>query len=204
MMKIIGSVIARLGSKRLTYKNLLPYKGEPLVLRAVRKLVNCSAIDEVVLSTDSELIARTCIHEGVRILWRPESLSGDQVASVPVFQHIVENFDCGLHVNYNCNFPECEESVILRAIDLAKETGEALSNPFAVWAQTRTCLDNYGDPFNITATLFDTKSVHPLDVHTMDDLLQTHRAHQVEFDLPETQKNTICSKVLSPSADIKE
>ena len=96
MMKIIGSVIARLGSKRLTYKNLLPYKGEPLVLRAVRKLVNCSAIDEVVLSTDSELIARTCIHEGVRILWRPESLAGDQVASVPVFQHIVENFDCDL------------------------------------------------------------------------------------------------------------
>ncbi len=188
MMKIIGSVIARLGSKRLTYKNLLPYKGEPLVLRAVRKLVNCSAIDEVVLSTDSELIARTCAHENVRVLWRPESLAGDQVASIPVFQHIVENFDCDLHVNYNCNFPECEESVILQAIDLAKETGEALSNPFAVWAQTRDCLDNYADPFNITAVLFDTESVHPLDIHTMDDLLEAHREHQV-LDLPSVKKN---------------
>ena len=189
MMKIIGSVIARLGSKRLTYKNLLPYKGEPLVLRAVRKLVNCSAIDEVVLSTDSELIARTCAHENVRVLWRPESLAGDQVASIPVFQHIVENFDCDLHVNYNCNFPECEESVVLQAIDLAKETGEALSNPFAVWAQTRDCLDNYVNPFDIKASLFDTTGVHPLDIHTMDDLLDAHREHQV-LDLPPAKKKS--------------
>ena len=48
--------------------------------------------DEVILSTDSELIAYTCQMDGVRILQRPESLSGDDVASVPVFRHIVENF----------------------------------------------------------------------------------------------------------------
>lgn len=188
-MKIIGSVIARLGSKRLTYKNLLPYKGEPLVLRAVRKLVACSAIDEVVLSTDSELIARTCIHEPVRILWRPDSLSGDEIASIPVFQHILENYDCDLHVNYNCNFPECEESVLFDAIELAQQTGEALSDPFAVWAQTKECLDNYGDPFDIKATLYEAESVYPLDIHTMDDLLEVHREHQGELELPVTQKN---------------
>ena len=188
-MKIIGSVIARLGSKRLTYKNLLPYRGEPLVLRAVRKLLNCSAIEEVVLSTESELIARTCMEEDVRILWRPESLSGDDVASVPVFRHVVENFDCDLHVNYNCNFPECEESVILKAIELAAETGEALSDPYAIWAQTRECLENYGDPFKITARVFHTEEAHPLDVHTMDELLQAHREHQGELDFPGTEKN---------------
>ena len=44
-MKVIGSVIARLGSKRLTYKNLLPYKGVPLVLRAVRFLELCPIVD---------------------------------------------------------------------------------------------------------------------------------------------------------------
>ena len=115
-MRIVGSVIARIGSKRLTYKNLLPYRGEPLVLRAVRKLIKCPAIEAVVVSTDSELIARTCMEEGVSILWRPESLAGDEVASIPVFQHIVDNHPCDLHINYNCNFPECEESVIIRSI----------------------------------------------------------------------------------------
>ena len=174
-MKVVGSVIARIGSKRLTYKNLLPYKGEPLVLRAVRKLIACPKVHEVVLSTDSELIARTCIEEDIRLLWRPESLAGDQVASIPVFQHIVESHPCDLHVNYNCNFPECDESVISKAIDLALESGESLSDPYAVWAQTCECLANYGNPFDITAKTFDAPGVHSLDVHTMEDLLARQR-----------------------------
>ena len=183
-MKVVGSVIARIGSKRLIYKNLLPYKGEPLVLRAVRKLIDCPAVHEVVLSTDSELIARTCMEEDVQVLWRPENLAGDQVASVPVFQHIVENHQCDLHVNYNCNFPECDESVISTAIDLAAETGEALSDPYAVWAQTCECLANYGNPFEITAKTFEARGVHPLDVHTMEDLLRVHRENQPEINCP--------------------
>ena len=73
-MKVVGSVIARLGSKRLTYKNILPYQGEPLARRALRKLLESEMFDEVILSTDSELIAYTCQMEGVRILQRPESL----------------------------------------------------------------------------------------------------------------------------------
>ena len=76
-MKIVGSVIARLGSKRLTYKNLLPYQGEPLVLRAVRKLLKNENVDLVVLSTDSELIARTR-----RIIWR----------LIRKWRHFVEHF----------------------------------------------------------------------------------------------------------------
>ena len=187
-MKVVGSVIARIGSKRLTYKNLLPYKGEPLVLRAVRKLLDCRGVHEVVLSTDSELIARTCMEEDVRILWRPEHLAGDDIASVPVFQHIVEHHQCDLHVNYNCNFPECDESVISKSIELAAQTGEALSDPYAVWAQTCECLANYGNPFEITATTFDAPEVHPLDVHTMDDLLRVHREHQPEILNPFSKK----------------
>lgn len=187
-MKIVGSVIARLGSKRLTFKNLLPYKGEPLVVRAVRKLLLCDKIDQVIVSTDSELIARTCLLDGIDILYRPESLAGDQVASIPVFQHIVENFPCDMHVNYNCNFPECETSVIEKAIEIATETGESLSNPYAVWAQTNECLENYGDPFQITATQFETQDVNPVDIHTMDDLLEVHRIAQNEFSWDKLKK----------------
>lgn len=188
-MTILGSVIARLGSKRLTYKNLLPYQGEPLVVRALRKLLESGSIDRVVLSTDSELIARTCLMDGVEILFRPEILSGDEIASIPVFQHIVEHIPCDLHVNYNCNFPECELSVIDQAISIAQETGEALSNPFAVWAQTNECLADYGDPFNITATQFDAPGTHPLDIHTMEDLLEVHRVHQKDFSWDKIKKS---------------
>jgi CMP-2-keto-3-deoxyoctulosonic acid synthetase len=180
-MNIVGSVIARIGSKRLTFKNLLPYKGEPLVLRAVRKLLESETVDQVVVSTDSELIARTCLLDGVEILHRPKSLACDSTASIPVFQHIVEHFPCDIHINYNCNFPECDQSVIDQAISIASETGEALSDPYAIWAQTKDCLDAYGDPFKITATQFKSPNVHPLDVHTMEDLLKVHRSNQGNF-----------------------
>ena len=180
-MEILGSVIARLGSKRLTYKNLLPYKGVPLVVRALQKLLDCQVIDRVVLSTDSELIARTCLIDGVEVLYRPENLSGDDVASIPVFQHILENFPCDIHLNYNCNFPECDTSVFEDSIDLAKQYGESLSVPYAVWSQAKERLNNYGDFMKLPEPRFESNRIHPIDIHTMDDLLDSHRDNQSDF-----------------------
>jgi len=182
-MDIVGSVIARAGSKRLPYKNLLPYKGVPLVRHAILKLLNCGLFTKVILSTDCELIARTCLDlSDVVILKRPDYLSGDTVASIPVFQHIIENFPCDFHLNYNCNFPECPQDVFSDAILNATENGESLSDPFAVWVQSVECLKHYQDPFSITAKIFDAPNIHPLDIHSHADLLQTHRNHQSDLN----------------------
>jgi CMP-2-keto-3-deoxyoctulosonic acid synthetase len=173
----IGSVIARLGSKRLPYKNLLPFKGVPLVRRGVLKLLECRSIDLVVLSTESELIARQVEDLDVKIVERPAKLSEDNVPSVPVFQHIMALFPAETHVNYNINFPYCEEAVIEKAISIAEsnDRGESLSKPYAVWAQTRECLDHYGDPWDIRAELFHHEGVSEPDIHTEVDLLNAHR-----------------------------
>ena len=177
-MSIIGSVIARLGSKRLTYKNLLPIQGKPLLGLAIEKLQKVQRIDRVVVSTESELISRVAKDFGADVLMRPKELAGDEIASVPVYKHIIENYPCDLHVNYNCNFPICPISVIERSIDLAMEHGESLSVPFAVWTQTSKCLENYGDPFQITAHRFQDNRIHPVDIHTMEDLLCVYREIQ--------------------------
>jgi CMP-2-keto-3-deoxyoctulosonic acid synthetase len=181
-VKIIGSVIARLGSKRLTYKNLLPYNGIPLVRHAVRRLIESKLFEQVVLSTDSELIARTCMDLDVALLKRPPDLACDTTASIPVFRHIVDNFPCDIHLNYNCNFPVCEDSVFMEAIKATQEHGESLSDPYAVWAQSKDILYSYGDPMRITAVKFKTNMVHPLDVHTMSDLISVHRENQNELN----------------------
>ena len=181
-MKIVGSVIARAGSKRLPYKNLLPYKGVPLVRHALQKLLDSGLFEKVVLSTDCELIARTCMDlNEVEILKRPDNLAMDNIASIPVFQHILDHFPCDIHLNYNCNFPECPMGVFSEAISQVLKDEEALSKPYAVWAQSAKCLRNYGDPFNITAKIFEVPALNPLDIHNHDDLLQTHREHQVEL-----------------------
>lgn len=176
-MRVIGSVIARLGSKRLPYKNLLPFCGVPLVRMGVLKLLSSEIVDEVVLSTESDLIARQVSDLGVRILKRPEALAGDKVPSVPVFRHIMEECYGDIHVNYNINFPLCDVAVIRKAVEIASTNsrGEALSVPFAVWAQTRQCLDNYGDPWDIRAEQFPDPGVLEPDVHTIEDLMEAHR-----------------------------
>jgi len=180
---ILGSVIARLGSKRLPFKNLLPFQGVPLVRLGVQKLIECTQIDQVVLSTESELIARQVEDLDVMIIKRPDELSGDGVPSIPVFQHLVDRFPCEVHVNYNINFPHCENRVIERAIEIAKHeaSGESLSVPFAVWAQTDQCLKNYGDPWKITATSFEDAGVKEPDIHTVEDLLAAHQVNGGAF-----------------------
>ncbi len=179
-MHVVGSIIARLGSKRLPYKNLLPFAGKPLVGLGIEILRRARLVDEIVVSTESELIARVALDFGATVLRRPEAMAGDDVPSVPVFQHIVENFPCDLHVNFNINFPMCDPAVIDRAVQLAAKDGEALSRPYAAWAQTVERLANYRDIFRISAHEheFADDRAGPLDIHTERDLLETYRARQ--------------------------
>ena len=177
-MKVVGSIIARLGSKRLTYKNILPFDGKPMLGLGIEKLRAARLVDEIVVSTESELIARIAHDFGANVLKRPQELAADNIPSIPVFQHIVEHFECDLHVNFNVNFPLCEPEVIDRIIEMALVHGEALSEPVAVWAQTRECLANYGDPWQITAKRFEDERAGRVDVHTLEDLLQVYRLKQ--------------------------
>lgn len=179
-MHVVGSIIARLGSKRLAFKNLLPFAGKPLVGRGIEILRQAKRVDEIVVSTESELIARVALDFGATVLYRPEELARDETPSVPVFQHIVAHFPCDAHVNFNVNFPMCAPEVIDRAVELALKDGEALSRPYAAWAQTLDCLESYGDPVRISAHNheFADDRAGPRDIHEMDDLLETYRAKQ--------------------------
>lgn len=177
-MKVVASIIARLGSKRLPYKNLLPFAGKPLVGLGIEKLRQCRLVDEIVVSTESELIARVALDFGVAALRRPPELAADNVPSIPVFRHVVEHFPCDVHVNFNINFPLCDPAVIDRAVKVAQDKGEALSNPYAAWAQTAQCLRDYGDPWKITAHVFPDPRAGEIDVHTEEDLLAVFRHAQ--------------------------
>ncbi len=174
-MHVVGSIIARLGSKRLPYKNLLPFEGKPLIGLGIERLRQARRVDQIVVSTESELIARVAGDFGAEVLRRPPELAEDNVPSIPVFQHIVEHYPCDVHVNFNINFPFCDPAVIDEGIIKAELWGESLSDPCAVWAQTSACLRDYGDPWQITARCFKVSRVAPLDIHTEADLLEAYR-----------------------------
>ncbi|MCH6255241.1 hypothetical protein MLD52_01690 [Puniceicoccaceae bacterium K14] len=182
----------------------MPFKGKPLVGLGIEILNATHSVNQVVVSTESELIARVALDYGATVLKRPTELAEDHVPSVPVFQHVVDNFPCDVHVNFNINFPLCEPDVVDRAVALAIKDGEALSRPFAAWAQTRKCLENYGDPYKISAHQheFEDKRAGNLDIHTLEDLLETYREKQgirpvglPEAFLEEDSANICCESV---------
>ena len=176
-MKVIGSIIARLGSKRLPYKNLLPFGKTTMLELGIRKLQQSRYVNEIVVSTESELIARTVMELGVHILKRPAELATDNVPSIPVFQHILKHYPGDVHVNLNINFALCQYEVIDRAVEIALGKGESLSKPYAVWAQTSERLLNYGDPWKLPET-FDDPRAGNIDIHTEENWLEALRIAQ--------------------------
>ncbi len=176
-MEVVGSIIARLGSKRLPYKNLLPFGNKTMLELGIQKLKASKYVTKVVISTESELIARTVADFDVIVLKRPESLAQDNVPSIPVFQHILQHYPADIHVNLNINFALCEPAVIDRAVEIAQQNGEALSKPYAVWAQTSHRLFHYGDFWALPPT-FDDARAGAIDIHTETDLLNSLRIAQ--------------------------
>ena len=182
-MHVAGSIIARLGSKRLKHRNLMPFEGKPLVGLGIEKLRMAKLVDEIAVSTESELIARVALDFGATVLERPSELAGDEVPSIPVFQHLTSHFPCDLHVNFNVNYPLCQPEVIDRAVELAQANGEVLPKAFAAWVQTSECLKTYGDHRKISAhnNEFEDERAGDVDIHTTEDLLKTYRLKQGEY-----------------------
>lgn len=89
-MRVLGVVPARLGSTRLPHKPLQLLAGEPLVTRVIQRVSSFGAVNELVVATDSPMVAEVAERSGVRaVLTRDTHLSGTErvaeVASLPEF-----------------------------------------------------------------------------------------------------------------------
>src|SRR3981189_3873491 len=63
-MKVIAVIPARLASTRLARKMLREIAGVPLLAWVYRGVRRCSALDQVVVATDSDEIMRFCAQQG--------------------------------------------------------------------------------------------------------------------------------------------
>jgi 3-deoxy-manno-octulosonate cytidylyltransferase (CMP-KDO synthetase) len=83
-MRVLGVIPARLGSTRLPNKPLQLLAGEPLVTRVIQRVLEHGLTDDLVVATDSPMIARVVERAGVRaVLTDAGHPSGtDRVAEV--------------------------------------------------------------------------------------------------------------------------
>ncbi|KOU41236.1 transferase, partial [Streptomyces sp. WM4235] len=91
--RVLAVIPARGGSKGVPGKNLALVGGTPLVARAVRACLAAPTVTDVLVSTDSEAIARAARAAGAHAVRRPAALSGDTASSEAALLHALDSFE---------------------------------------------------------------------------------------------------------------
>lgn len=92
-MRTLVIIPARGGSKGIPRKNLRPLGGKPLIAWAIEVATAAETVDRVVVSTDSDEIARVSRRFGAEVFMRDPRLADDVVTLDPVIHEAVERLE---------------------------------------------------------------------------------------------------------------
>jgi len=93
-MRVLGVIPARLGSTRLPNKPLQLLAGEPLITRVIQRVMDHGMLQELVVATDSPMIAQVVERAGVRaVLTADGHLSGTERVAETVRRTEYAEFD---------------------------------------------------------------------------------------------------------------
>ena len=89
--RVLGLIPARGGSKGLPGKNLAPLHGRPLIAWTIAAARSSGFVDDVVVTTDDEDVARVALAEGARVPFRrPARLATDEASMNDVIAHALD------------------------------------------------------------------------------------------------------------------
>lgn len=128
--KILLTIPARGGSKRLPGKNIKMLGNKPLIVYAVAAAKESKYVDRVVVSTDDEQIAHIAKEAGAEVPYlRPAELATDTAPVVEVLKHMVrhvqenEGYNPDVHVLVQPTTPFVLSDDIDKAIETFFTTG---------------------------------------------------------------------------------
>ena len=81
MTRIIGEIPARYGSKRVKQKNLREINGKPLISYAIEAAKKAKKLTEVYVNSESEIIGKIALENGIKFYKRNQMLSTDKATS---------------------------------------------------------------------------------------------------------------------------
>jgi len=89
--KILAIIPAKQRSRGVPGKNVKVLLGKPLIWYTIRSALKSKYIDRIVVSTDSEKIAKISKENGAEVpCLRPKKLARDDTPVLPVLQHMIE------------------------------------------------------------------------------------------------------------------
>ncbi|MBU3181560.1 acylneuraminate cytidylyltransferase family protein [Clostridium psychrophilum] len=91
--KFLAIIPARAGSKGIPNKNIIAICGKPLIAYTIEAGKKSKYIDEIIVSTDSDIIKGIAEEYGTRVPFlRPNELSNDRAKSIDVVLHAMEYY----------------------------------------------------------------------------------------------------------------
>lgn len=93
-MKVVAIVPIKSRSTRIPNKNTKSLAGKPLLAYILETLSKVKGLDRVIVSTDSEKIARLAVKYGAEAPFiRPKELTRDDTPTLPVLQHALKEIE---------------------------------------------------------------------------------------------------------------
>jgi CMP-N,N'-diacetyllegionaminic acid synthase len=90
--KLLCTIPARAGSKRLPGKNLLPLAGKPLIAYSITSALASDLFQDVFVCTEDQVIADTAVRFGAKVpVLVPGELCGDEVGSNVPCEYVADH-----------------------------------------------------------------------------------------------------------------
>lgn len=115
---VIGVIPARYGSTRFPGKPLVPIAGKPLVQHVVERCRRVSGLDELIVATDDERIARVA-----RGFCRVEMTSPDHPSGTDRVAEVLRRTDADAAVNIQGDEPLIDPAVVMAVIGALDKAG---------------------------------------------------------------------------------
>lgn len=103
-MSCIAIITARGGSKRIPKKNIRTFCGKPIIAYSIESALKSEIFDEVMVSTDSEEIARVAVQYGAKVpFMRSDKNADDYATTNDVLQEVIREYEkMGRKFDYVC------------------------------------------------------------------------------------------------------
>lgn len=134
-MRNIAIITARGGSKRIPKKNIKEFCGKPIISYSIEAAINSKVFDEVMVSTDSDEIAKIALQYGASVpFMRSSKTSDDNASTRDVLMEVLneyklrgQEYDCMMCIYPTAPFITAEK--ICGAMNTFKELNGSLLIP---------------------------------------------------------------------------
>ena len=142
-MKVLALICARGNSKGIKKKNLLKFNNTTLIGHAIKQALQSKYIDDVVVSTDSSIIAREAKKNGAHVpFMRPAKLATDKSPEIDSWKHAVRYLNAENKYNFVVSVPttsplrkvsdidKCINKAIKEDLDIVFSLNRSSKNPY--------------------------------------------------------------------------